>query len=112
IGLIHLIGGLTAALTVSLRALRDSALIANSATALKLKGLPSGNNNSIEITQATEIDSMGQDDIRKIAMPLPFPGPSPVLFQLLGFLVAAAKGVVSTAEEKIADASNQMPVGT
>ena len=112
IGLPQLIGGLSDALTGSLRALLDSALIANSATALKLKGTPSGNNNSIEITQATEIDSMGQDDIRKIAMPLPFPGPSPVLFQLLGFLTAAAKGVVSTAEEKIADATNTMPVGT
>lgn len=112
IGLPQLIGGLTDALTGALRALLDSALIANSATAIKLKGTPSGNNNSIEITQATEIDSMGQDDIRKIAMPLPFPGPSPVLFQLLGFLTAAAKGVISTAEEKIADASNNMPVGT
>ena len=112
IGLPQLIGGLSDALTGSLRALLDSALISNSATALKLKGTPSGNNNSIEITQATEIDAMGQDDIRKIAMPLPFPGPSPVLFQLLGWLDAAAKGVVSTAEEKIADASNTMPVGT
>lgn len=112
IGLPQLIGGLSDALTGSLRALLDSALIANSATALKLKGPPSGNNNSIEITQATEIDALGADDIRKIAMPLPFPGPSPVLFQLMGFLVAAAKGVVSTAQEKIADASNTMPVGT
>lgn len=112
IGLPQLIGGLSDALTGSLRALLDSALIASSATALKLKGTPSGNNNSIEITQVTEIDSMGQDDIRKIAMPLPFPGPSPVLFQLLGWLDGAAKGVVSTAEEKIADASNNMPVGT
>lgn len=112
IGLPQLIGGLADGLTGALRALLDSALIANSATAIKLKGTPSGNNNSIEITQATEIDAMGQDDIRKIAMPLPFPGPSPVLFQLLGFLTSAAQGVISTAEEKIADASNNMPVGT
>lgn len=112
IGLPQLIGGLSDALTGALRALLDSALISNSATCLKLKGTPSGSNNPIDITQATEIDAMGQDDIRKIAMPLPFPGPSPVLFQLLGFLTAAAKGVVSTAEEKIAEASNQMPVGT
>lgn len=112
IGLPQLIGGLADSLTGSLRALLDSALIANSATAIKLKGTPSGNNNSIEITQATEIDALGQDDIRKIAMPLPFPGPSPVLFSLLGFLTEAAKGVVTTSEEKIAEASNNMPVGT
>jgi hypothetical protein len=112
LGLAQIIGGLSDAATGSLRALLDSALISNSATALKLKGGPSGSNNSIEITQATEIDAMGADDIRKIAMPLPFPGPSPVLYQLLEFLTAAAKGVVGTAEEKIADASNNMPVGT
>jgi hypothetical protein len=112
IGLPQLIGGLSDALTGSLRALMDSALIANSATGIKLKGLPSGNNNSIDITQITEIDASGADDIRKIAMPLPFPGPSPVLFQLLGFLTSAAQGVVGTAQEKIADASNTMPVGT
>jgi flagellar biosynthesis GTPase FlhF len=45
-------------------------------------------------------------------MPMPFNAPSPVLFQLLDWLTGAAKGVVSTAEERIADASNQMPVGT
>lgn len=45
-------------------------------------------------------------------MPLPFNPPSPVLFELLGWLTEAGKGVVSTSEEKIADASNQMPVGT
>ena len=111
IGLPQLIGGLSDALTGALRALLDSALIANSATALKVKGTPSGSSNSIDVTQVTEIDTMG-DDIRKMAMPLPFPGPSPVLFELLGFLTQAAKGVVSTAEEKIAEASNQMPVGT
>lgn len=112
IGLPQLIGGMSDALTGSLRALMDSALISNSATCLKLKGTPSGSDNPIDITQATEIDAMGQDDIRKIAMPLPFPGPSPVLFQLLGFLTTAAKSVVTTAEESIAEASNNMPVGT
>ena len=112
IGLPQIIGGLSDASTGALRALMDSSLISNSATALKLKGSPSGSNNPIEITQATEIDANGMDDIRKIAMPLPFPGPSPVLFQLLGFLVSEAKGVVGTAEEKISEASNNMPVGT
>jgi hypothetical protein len=52
------------------------------------------------------------DDIRKIAMPMPFNPPSPVLFQLLGYLSTAAKGVVTTAEEKIADITSNAPVGT
>jgi hypothetical protein len=43
---------------------------------------------------------------------MPFNPPSDVLFRLLGWLTEAAKGVVTTSEEKIADAKSTMPVGT
>ena len=114
IGLPHLIGGLSAALTGSLRALLDSAHINNAATMLKLKGAKlSGQSQQVEITQVAEIEAApGVDDVRKIAMPFPFNPPSPVLFQLLGWLTTAAKGVVTTAEEKIADVGQNTPVGT
>ncbi len=112
LSLLQCLAGLPDALTGSLRALLDSALISTMQGGLKLKGNPGGASLSISPTQVTEIDSMGQDDIRKIYMPIPFNQPSPVLFQLLGFLTSAAQGVVGTAEEKIADASNNMPVGT
>ena len=114
IGLPHLIGGLSAAATGSLRALLDTAHVNNSLTMLKLKGAKvSGQSDQIEITQVTEIEGgIGVDDIRKIAMPMPFNPPSPVLFDLLGFLTTQAKGVVTTAEEKIANANSNMPVGT
>ena len=114
IGLPHLIGGLSAAATGSLRALLDTAHVNNSLTMLKLKGAKvSGQSDQIEITQVTEIEGgIGVDDIRKIAMPMPFNPPSPVLYQLLGWLTTEAKGVVTTAEEKIADANANMPVGT
>ena len=114
IGLPQLIGGLSAALTGALRALLDTAHINNSATMLKLKGARiSGASQQIEVTQVTEIESApGVDDIRKIAMPMPFNPPSQVLFELLGWLTNAAKGVVTTAEEKIADVGQNTPVGT
>jgi hypothetical protein len=114
IGLPHLIGGLSAALTGALRALLDTAHINNSATMLKLKGAKiSGQSQQIEVTQVTEIEGApGVDDVRKIAMPMPFNAPSPVLFQLLGWLDNAAKGVVSTSEEKIKDVNANAPVGT
>ena len=114
IGLPHLIGGLSAALTGALRALLDSAHINNAATMLKLKGAKiSGQSQQIEVTQVAEIEGApGVDDIRKIAMPMPFNQPSPVLFQLLGWLDNAAKGVVTTSEEKIADVTSNSPVGT
>jgi hypothetical protein len=114
IGLPHLIGGLSAALTGSLRALLDAAHINNSQTMLKLKGgRIGGQSDRIEPTQVVEIEGApGVDDVRKIAMPMPFNPPSSVLFNMLGWLTDAAKGVVTTAEEKISEANNNMPVGT
>ena len=114
IGLPHLIGGLSAALTGTLRALLDSAHINNAPTMLKVKGAKvSGQSPQIEVTQVTEIEgAAGIDDIRKIAMPMPFNPPSAVLMELLGWLTTAAKGVVTTSEEKIADVSSNAPVGT
>lgn len=112
LSLLQCLGGLPDALTGSLRALLDSALINNLAAGIKLKGNPNGASISASPTQVAEVDSAGQDDIRKIFMPLPFNPPSPILFQLLGFLTTAAKEVVGTAEEKIADAGANMPVGT
>jgi hypothetical protein len=114
IGLPHLIGGLSAALTGALRALLDAAHINNSQTLLKLKGgRIGGQSDRIEPTQVIEIEGApGVDDVRKLAMPMPFNQPSSVLFNLLGWLTDAAKGVVSTAEEKIGEANNNMPVGT
>lgn len=114
IGLPHLIGGLSAAITGGLRALLDTAHINNAATMLKLKGAKiSGQSQNVEVTQVTEIEGApGVDDIRKIAMPMPFNPPSEVLFKLVGFLTDAAKGVVTTSEEKIADVNANMPVGT
>jgi len=114
VGLPHLIGGLSAALTGALRALLDTAHINNSATMLKLKGAKvSGQSQQVEVTQVAEIEAgPGINDIRQIAMPMPFNPPSPVLFELLGWLDNAAKGVITTAEEKIADVTAQAPVGT
>ena len=114
IGMPHLIGGLSAALTGSLRALLDAAHINNAPALLKFKSAKvSGQSQQVDITQVVEIEAApGVDDIRKLAMPMPFNPPSAVLFELLGWLDKATKGVVTTAEEKIADVTAQAPVGT
>jgi len=114
IGLPHLIGGLAGAATGALRALLDSAHINNAPTLLKLKGSRiNGTSQSVAVTQIADIEGpVGIDDIRKYIMPMPFNAPSPVLMQLLGWLTDASKGVVSTASEKIADATSNTPVGT
>ena len=114
IGLPQMIGGLSGAATGALRALLDSAHISNSQTMLKLKGGTSGGQ-SLEIQpgEVKEIEGgLNVDDVRKLAMPLPYNQPSPVLFSLMGFLVEAGKGVVRTSMEDIADNNPNAPVGT
>lgn len=114
IGIIHMIGGISAAATGSLRALLDAAHISNSQTMLKLKGGSRGGQTlDIQPTQVMEIEGgLNVDDVRKIAMPLPFNQPSAVLFQLLGFLVDAGKGVVRTTLDDMAENNQNVPVGT
>jgi chaperonin GroES len=114
IGLPHMVGGLAAASTGALRALLDSAHISNSQTMLKLKGGSRGGQSlEIQPTQVMEIEGgLAADDIRKLIMPLPYNPPSAVLFQLLGFLVDAGKGVIRTTIDDIADGNPNAPVGT
>ena len=114
IGLPHMVGGISAAATGALRALLDSAHISNSQTMLKLKGGSKGGQSlEIQPTQVMEIEGgLAADDIRKLIMPLPYSPPNGVLFQLLGFLVDAGKGVIRTSMEDIADGNANAPVGT
>jgi hypothetical protein len=114
IGIPQMIGGISAAATGALRALLDSAHIANFPGMLKLKGgREGGQSERIDPTEVKEIEGGAfSDDIRKIAMPLPFNQPSETLFRLLGFLIDAGKGVVRTTLEDIADNQGNMPVGT
>ena len=113
ISLTQMIGGLSGAATGALRALLDSAHIQNVPTLLKLKGGPNGQTINVQPTEVVELDGGAMvDDVRKIAMPLPFNGPSPVLFSLLGFLVDAGKGVIQTSFEKLSDQNPNQPVGT
>jgi hypothetical protein len=114
IGLFHLIGGISGALTGALRALLDSAHINNSQSLIKLKGGKSnGGNITVNPTQIAEIEAVaGVDDIRKTIMAMPYNQPSPVLFQLLDWLTTAGKGIIATADEALQNVGDRTPVGT
>lgn len=114
LGLIHIAGSLAAGATGALRALLDSAHIKNFPGVLKLKGARmSGQSKSVEPTQVQEVDGpVNIDDVRKLAMPLPYGGPDMTLFELLKFMVESGRGVIATAEDKIADVTANAPVGT
>ena len=114
IGLPHMIGGLSGASTGALRALLDAAHISNSQTLLRMRSAGKGGQSiTIDPAAINEIEApLGMDDIRKAVMPLPYNQPSPVLMQLLGFLVEAGKGVVRTSFDKLGEMGPNQPVGT
>lgn len=115
IGLTHMIGGLSGASTGALRALMDAAHLNNSQTGVQLKGgaTAGGQNLTPRVTEISMMQgSLAQDDIRKTYMPIPFNPPSPVLFNLLGFLVDAGRGVVRTTFDEYDKFGGQTPVGT
>ncbi len=116
-GLPHVAGGLSGAATGALRALLDSALIANMQGGYMLKGSGSGGQNKVpDPGEIAEIDSgMEADDIRKKFMPFSAKEPSTVLFQLLGFVVEAGKGIVRTSLDETPEpgqGNTPVPVGT
>lgn len=113
-GLPQIIGSLVGAATGAVRALLDSAHVNNAPSLATLKGTKmSGQNTQIQIAGVTELEGpVNTTDIRDLMMPIPYNPPSAVLFSLLGWLDEKMKGVVSTADEKIADATGQMPMGT
>lgn len=115
IGLGQMIGSLAGAATGALRALLDSAHMNNLPTLLRVKGANlSGQSKELNIGEVTEIEGgvAGDDDIRKLVMPVPFNPPSDTLMALLGFVTDAGRGVVQTTFEKLSDQNPNMPVGT
>ena len=116
IGFAQMIGSLSGAATGALRALLDSALLQTMATGVKLKGgtTAGGQNIRPQPGSTTEVaGSLAQDpDIRKTYQQLEFPPPSPVLFQLLGLLIDAGRGVVRTSFDEFNKMNGEMPVGT
>jgi hypothetical protein len=116
VGLIHYAGSLCGAGTGSLRSLLDTALVQNIPTLLRLKGAStSGQTLNLNVCGVTEIEgaAIGDQDIRKILMPVPFNPPSTMLYQLLGWCTEQGEGLVRTTFENLSeDGSPNMPVGT
>lgn len=112
IGMPQLIAGLSTAMTGVLRAILDSGLVNTMPTLLKLKGRPSGGNTRLDATGVHEIEGQGAEDINKVFKQLQFNPPSPMLFEVLGFLDRTARNVVKTSLEDMAEYNTNVPVGT
>ena len=112
-GLIHLIGGLTKAVTGILRQLMDAGTFSNLPGGLKAKGLRvAGEDTPIAPGEWRDVDASG-GNLRDSLMPLPYKEPSMVLFQLLGMLTESGQRFASIADMQVGDTSGQQqPVGT
>ena len=111
-GLIHLIGGIAKSATSLLRQLVDAGTLSNLPGGLKARGLRiKGDDTPIMPGEFRDVDVPG-GAIRDNITFLPYKEPSAVLYQLLNNLVEEGRRFASVADMKIADMSNQAPVGT
>ena len=112
LGLIHTIGGLSRTATAALRQLIDAGTLSNLPAGFKARGLRIRDDDEpLQPGEFRDVDAPG-GAIRDSLMPLPFKGPDPTLFQLLGFVVEAAQRFATITDLKVGDGNQNAPVGT
>ena len=112
LGLIHTIGGLSRTATAALRQLIDAGTLSNLPAGFKARGLRiRDDDDPLQPGEFRDVDAPG-GAIRDSLMPLPFKGPDPTLFQLLGFVVQAGQRFATITDMKIGDGNQQAAVGT
>jgi hypothetical protein len=111
-GLFHLIGGFAKSATSLLRQLVDAGTLSNLPGGLKSRGLRiKGDDTPIAPGEWRDVD-LGSGAIKDNILPLPYKEPSLVLSGLLDKIVEEGRRFAATADLKIADMSNQAPVGS
>jgi hypothetical protein len=111
-GLIHLVGGFAKSATSILRQLVDAGTLSNLPGGFKSKDLRvKGDDTPVAPGEWRDVDVTGVT-IKDSIVPLPYKEPSQTLYQLLGTIVEEGRRFASVADLKIADMSNQAPVGT
>ena len=98
--------------TAAMRGLVDAGQFANLPGGFKAKGLRMvGDNDPIAPGEWKEVEAVG-NDLSKMIIPLPYKEPSQTLFQMLGFVSAAAQKFADSTEQIVSDAASYGPVGT
>ena len=112
LGLLHTIGGLSRTATAALRQLIDAGTLSNLPAGFKARGLRIRDDGEpLQPGEFRDVDSPG-GAIRDSLMPLPFKGPDPTLFQLLGFVVEAGQRFATITDMKVGDGNQNAAVGT
>jgi len=112
LGLIHTIGGLSRTATSALRQLIDAGTLSNLPAGFKARGLRiRDDDDPLQPGEFRDVDAPG-GAIRDSLMPLPFKGPDPTLFNLLGFVVEAGQRFATITDMKVGDGNQNAAVGT
>jgi len=110
-GLLHIIGSLAKAVSGGIRALLDSASVANLQGGFKSKEAKISG--EIRFTPGEWIDvDMSADELEKAFFNLPVKEPSTALAQLVQQLADDGRRFATITENMVGDASNRGPVGT
>ena len=111
-GLIHMIGGLSRTATVALRQLLDAGTLSNLPAGFKMRGIRIRDDAApLQPGEWRDVDAPG-GSLKDSFMNLPYKEPSPVLFQLLGTVVAAGQRFASIADTQVGDGNQNAAVGT
>lgn len=114
IGLIHILGNTTRAVTAAWREMLDAGMFANFPGFLFLKsGLRGNTTNEFRVApgSGTPIDSSATD-IRQAVMPLPYKDPGAGLMSLVSDIAETGARVGGTAEVAVGEGRQDAPVGT
>lgn len=113
IGLLHILGNATQAVTAAWRELLDAGMFSNFPGFLMAKNGARQNTNIFRVPPggAAQIDTNGVP-IKDAVMPLPYQPPSVALMQLTDNIAETGQRVGGTAELQVGEGKADMPVGT
>lgn len=110
-GYLHIIGALARATSGSIRAILDTAALANMAGGFKSKRAKVAGEHRFTLGEWKDVDC-SPEDLQKAFLPLPAKEPSPALAATYKSLVERGKSFASVAEVITGQADNKGPVGT
>jgi hypothetical protein len=114
LGFIHLLGNLTTTLTAAWREMLDAGMFANFPGFLVSKGASRQLTNQLRVPPggSVAIDLGPQQDIRSVAMALPYKEPGPSFTAFVQHVAEEGQRLASTAEVNVGEGKQDAPVGT
>lgn len=113
LGLLHLLGNTSKALTAAWREMLDAGMFACFPGFLYGDSVARQETNEFRIPPGGGMKlQVGNRDIRQVVMPLPYQPPSPVTLQFAQSIMEASRGLAGAAEIQVGEGHQNAPVGT